>query len=134
MPATPLEGKFDLKYCIALGLHGRTVSAADFREPWRPDPAVCATAGKVESVVSSEMGFASARLTVEFADGRHQAAEIPIAKGHPGNPMDWDDMHEKFNALAAPRLGERSDALFMLVREFGRGDVLAEIRSILARL
>jgi 2-methylcitrate dehydratase PrpD len=133
-PATPLEGKFDLKYCIALGLHGRTVSAADFREPWRPDPAVCATAGKVESVVSREMGFASARLTVEFADGRHEAAEIPVAKGHPGNPMDWHDLHEKFNGLAAPRLGERSDALFMLVREFGRGDVLAEIRSILARL
>src|SRR5206468_4167705 len=27
-PATPLEGKFDLKYCIALGLHGHDLSAA----------------------------------------------------------------------------------------------------------
>ena len=43
-------------------------------------------------------------------------------------------MHEKFDALTAPRLGQRGDALFMLVREFGRGDVFAEIRSILARL
>src|SRR5947208_3884800 len=26
-PVSPLEGKFDLKYCVALGLHGYTVSA-----------------------------------------------------------------------------------------------------------
>src|SRR5207302_902474 len=38
MPATSLEAKFDLKYCVALGLHGQALSAADFREPWRPDP------------------------------------------------------------------------------------------------
>src|SRR5438132_396379 len=30
-PASPLEGKFDLKYCVALGFHGHAVSAADFR-------------------------------------------------------------------------------------------------------
>jgi 2-methylcitrate dehydratase PrpD len=133
-PASPLAGKFDLKYCVALGLHGHTLSAADFREPWDADPAVCATAHKVESVVSPEMGFASARLTVEFADGRRDAAHVPIAKGHPGNPMNWDDMHGKFDALVTPRLGARTDALFGLLREFGRGDVLAEIRAMLARL
>jgi 2-methylcitrate dehydratase PrpD len=133
-PANPLEGKFDLKYCVALGLHGHALSAADFREPWDPDPAVCATAGKIESVVSREMGFASARLMVEFADGRREAAHVPVAKGHPGNPMNWDDMHGKFDALVAPRLGSRTDALFGLLREFGRGDVLAEMRAMLARL
>src|SRR5207237_3583420 len=133
-PVSPPDGKFDLKYCVALGLHGHTVSAADFREPWHPDPAVCATAGKIESVVSPEMGFASARLAIEFADGRREMAHVPIAKGHPGNPMNWDDMHGKFEALVASRLGVRSDKLFGLLREFGRGDVLAEIRAMLARL
>jgi 2-methylcitrate dehydratase PrpD len=133
-PASPLEGKFDLKYCVALGLHGHAVSAADFREPWYPDPAICATAGKVENTVSPEMGFASARLTVEFADSRRETVHVPVAKGHPGNPMNWDDMHAKFDALVSRRLGSRSDALFELVRDFGCGDVLAEIRAMLARL
>jgi 2-methylcitrate dehydratase PrpD len=108
--------------------------ATDFCEPWDPDPAICATAGKVASVVSPEMGLASARLVVDFADGRHEAAHVPVAKGHPANPMDWDDMHGKFDALVAPRLGARADTLFGLLREFGRGDVLAEIRAMLARL
>jgi 2-methylcitrate dehydratase PrpD len=134
MPASPLEAKFDLKYCVALGLHGHALSAADFREPWQPDPAVGATAQKVAVVVSPEMGFAAARLTIDFTDGRRGQAHVPVAKGHPGNPMSWDDMWLKFEALVAPRLGLRSGTLFGLVREFGRGGVLGEIRAILARL
>jgi 2-methylcitrate dehydratase PrpD len=129
-PATPLEGKFDMKYCIALGLHGRDVSAADFREPWQPDAAVCATAQKVTTAVSPKMGFASARVTLDERDSIH----VPIAKGHPGNPLGWDDMQRKFTALAAPVLGSRSDALFALVREFGRPATLAEIRVALGEI
>jgi 2-methylcitrate dehydratase PrpD len=134
MPATPLAAKFDLKYCIALGLHGQALSAADFREPWQPDPAVGATAQKVEIAVSSEMGFAAARLALDFTDGRHREAHIPVAKGHPGNPMTWDDMWRKFEALVSPVLGSRGEALFGLVREFGRGGGLGEMRAMLARL
>ncbi|MBV9150365.1 MAG: MmgE/PrpD family protein [Alphaproteobacteria bacterium] len=133
-PAGPLEGKFDLKYCIALGLYGRSVSAADFREPWDPDPAICAIAGKVDSIVSPEMRFASARLSVELADGRQETVFVPVAKGHPGNLMTWDDMHAKFAALVSPELGARADTLFGLIRQFGQGDVLGDIRAILAAL
>ena len=43
-------------------------------------------------------------------------------------------MHAKFEALVTPCLASRSEALFSLVREFGRGEVLGEIRSVLARL
>jgi hypothetical protein len=101
-------------------LHGHTASAADFREPWQPDPAVCAAAGKVEIAVGPEMGFASARLTLDYADGQRAVAEVPVAKGHPGNPMGWDEMRAKFDALATPVLGPRGEALFALARDFGR--------------
>ena len=134
VPATPLEGKFDLKYCIALALHGSNLSAADFREPWHPDPAVCATARKVGVAVSPEMGFAAARLALDFADGHSAAATVPVAKGHPGNPMSWNDMRAKFDALVTPHLGQRGAALFDLVGAFGGGGVLAEMRAILKRL
>ena len=40
----------------------------------------------------------------------------------------------QFDALVAPRLGVRSEPLFGLLREFGGGNSLAEIRSVLARL
>jgi 2-methylcitrate dehydratase PrpD len=133
-PETPLEGKFDLRYTIALALHGHDASAADFREPWRPDPAIVATAHKVAAEISTEMGFASARLMLDLADGRRLTETVPVAKGHPGNPVGWDDMRAKFDALVAPRLGPRTEALFGLVRAFGSGGALDEIRAILARL
>ena len=131
-PASALEGKFDLKYCVALALHGHALSAADFREPMRPDPAVSATARKVTVVAKPEMTFASARLEIEFENGHTMASDVPVAKGHPGNPMTWDDMRDKFNGLVEPRLGTQTAALFGLFHEFGgRRDALVEIRSIL---
>jgi len=133
-PQTGLEGKFDVKYCVALGLHGKTLSAADFAEPWRADPAVLATAGKVAVVSDPAIGYTEARVALEYADGRTDFRHIPIGKGHPGNPMGWDDMAAKFDALVRPRLGPRSDALFGLVRAFGSGGVLGEIKEIVGRL
>ena len=129
-PATALEGKFDLKYCVALALHGRKLSAADFRDPLRPDPAIAATARKVVVEARPDLGFASARLGIELASGESIRADIPVAKGHPGNPMSWDDMHDKFEGLVESRLGARAEALFNDVRGFGSGKGLAAIRAI----
>lgn len=133
-PQTALAGKFDLKYCVALGLHGRSLSAADFREPWQPDPAILATAGKVAVAADPAVGYTEARLALEFADGRVARRHVPVGKGHPGNPMGWDDMAAKFDGLVRPRLGAGSDRLFALVRDFGSGSVLPGITGILRRL
>ncbi len=129
-PATALEGKFDLKYCIALALHGRKLSAADFRDPLQSDPAVVATAGKVVVEAKPQLGFASARLGIELSGGQTIRAAVPVAKGHPGNPMTWDDMHDKFEGLVAARLGSRTEGLFADLRAFGDGRALAAIRAI----
>lgn len=119
-PTTGLEGKFDLKHCVALALHGHTLSAADFREPLRLDPAVAATAARVEVDADPEYGFASARLRVELPDGESAAAEVPVAKGHPGNPIRWSDLREKFFGLVDERAHAPAEALFTRLREFGR--------------
>jgi len=59
---------------------------------------------------------------------------VPVAKGHPGNPIDWDDMWEKFGALTEPVLGRRNETLFALVRDFGIGSTLEDMRAILTVL
>jgi len=128
-PGTPLAGKFDLRYCLALALHGRDVSAADFREPWALEPAIAKTAGKITAFVHPDMGFASAMVTIDGV-GEH----VPVAKGHPGNPMGWADMDRKFAGLAEPALHGRSAALFGVLRQFGEGCALPEMRSILKSL
>ena len=133
-PLTPLAAKFDLKYCIALALHGRVLSAADFAEPWRLDPAICATAEKVEATAQAGIGFASARLDVDTVDGQQKSAVIAIAKGHPGNPMSWDDMWSKFNGLVERRLVGRTESFFRQLKDFGSGQALIGIREELTQL
>lgn len=120
-PCSALEGKFDLKYCVALALHGRSVSAADFREPFILDPRIATTAQSIEVIADDRYGFASASLTGEFGAAASVTATIDIAKGHPGNPITWADMHDKFSGLMPPARAERAPRLFDLLRAFGAG-------------
>jgi 2-methylcitrate dehydratase PrpD len=132
-PATPLEGKFDLKYCVALALHGHTLSAADFREPMRLDPAVAATASRIEVNADPRYGFASARLQADMGGGAPIAAEVAAAKGHPANPIRWSDMRDKFTGLTDFAGREARDALFARLQAFGAGtkpDVLHRAADI----
>ncbi len=132
-PATPLAGKFDLRYCVALALHGHDLSAADFRDPWTLAPDIAGTAAKVSVTDHPDMGFASAALAVETDRGT-VSAHVPVAKGHPGNPMGWDDMDRKFRGLVSPTLGDRSGALFGILRGFGAGNALPALREIVGTL
>jgi 2-methylcitrate dehydratase PrpD len=118
-PTTPLEGKFDLKYCVALALHGGALSAADFREPMQLDPKVAATAAKVEVNAQARYGFASARLVVHDDSNRTLEAEIAEAKGHPGNPITWDDMKQKFDGLVDYANRDARETLFAALTGFG---------------
>lgn len=120
-PTTSLEGKFDLKYCVALALHGRALSAADFREPMQLDPEIASTAAKIDVNADSRYGFASARLTIVDGADRTHEAEVPEAKGHPGNPIAWDDMKDKFHGLVDYANREARDALFDALTGFGTG-------------
>lgn len=128
-PTTTLEGKFDLKYCVALALHGHALSAADFREPMRLDPAVAATAAKIEVDADPNYGFASACLTIDDRTGRALEAQIPVAKGHPGNPIAWADMREKFDGLVGDAPPAARTALFTALERFGADTPCRLLRS-----
>ena len=121
-PTTALAAKFDLRYCLALALHGRGLSARDFKEPWSIDPAVAATAARITAAASPALGVAAARLEARTPDRRTLASDVPIGKGHPGNPMTWDDMRQKVEGLVEPQLGRAITAEMLgLVRDFGTG-------------
>lgn len=135
-PATALEGKFDLRYCVALALHGRLLSAADFTDPLHDDLDVRTTAARVHPVPDPSMGYTSASVKVLLEGGTERHCEISVAKGHGGNPMSWDDMRAKFDGLVEPAAGARTQEIFERLREFGAGGNrgLATIRMLSAAL
>jgi len=129
-PRTGLEGKFSTAYCAALGLHGYPVTDRDFTPERVGDKTLRDTLSRVTLTPAPDRHMTSARVRLTFADGASLDAETALARGNPGNPMDWDDMRAKFMPLVTPTLGERGTALYDALRNFGDGDAMDEIRDI----
>ena len=101
-------------------MHDYAISASDF-DRVVDDPAVHRTAAKVRVEVGDAYSFSSAAMSVEFDDGRRLELDVPVAKGHPGNPMTWDDMRTKFTALVESTAGSSTEDVFACLRHFGDG-------------
>ena len=132
-PSTPLAAKFDLKYCTAMALNAQTLSANDFEEPWAIDPATESVATRIETQGEQAIGYASAILEVTTRTGPLEI-EIPVAKGHPGNPMGWADMGDKFEGLVAAKVGDKWTDTFGHLREFGAEGTFQGVRDALRAL
>lgn len=131
-PRTPLEGKFSTAYCAALGLSGYRGSEQDFTDEQLRNPAIQSLIPKIRLVSDDSMATTAASVTVRFANGEEISAETPLAKGNPGNPLGWDGMRLKFMSLVEPVLGGEAEALFDLAREFGTGNSLGRITSVIS--
>lgn len=131
-PQTPLEGKFSLAYCAALGLSGYEATEADFCDERITDPALRALLQRVEPKPTDDMAQTAARIVVELTDGTQLNADIPLALGNPDNPMSWDDMWRKFEPLVEPTLGSRSREMYDLLRRFEEPGSLDAFVSMVA--
>ena len=132
-PRTPLEGKFSVPFCIALGLGGYRAVSSDFNEQAFNDPAVAAIVPRVtlESVADQPAWKAFVEVTLE--DGQRLKGECQCVLGHPENPVSWDALREKFEGLVEPVLGrDKCATLFDVGRNFLQPGSTARIGEILA--
>jgi 2-methylcitrate dehydratase PrpD len=131
-PRTPLEGKFSVPFCIALGLTGHAVVSTDFVEAKMYDARVMDIVPVVQLEAVDGQPPHSAHLDVYLADGDHLHGDTDIVTGHPDNPMSWDDLRVKFEGLTVPVIGaEKARMLFEMARAFEDG-AIRNISSLLA--
>jgi 2-methylcitrate dehydratase PrpD len=134
-PTTPYEGKFSLTFCVALGLLGRDVHPRDFAPEAFTDPVIIDLMRKVEVVPVESRKMINAAIEVELADSRHLEADIPLALGHPGNPMSWQQLENKFLDLVVPELGEpRAVELANVLKQFPERGSLSRAFSLICPL
>ena len=130
-PTTGLEGKFSIPYCTAVGLSGRMGTASDFLDDLVQEQSMQSMLRRVEMVPDEAKDVRAARIEIDFADGGSLEADTPIALGNPENPMSWDDMRVKFDALVAPVLGDAQCAeLFAVLRGFDSGAMDDYVRLV----
>ena len=131
-PRTPLEGKFSVPFCIALGLTGHAVVATDFVDAKMQDAAVMDIVPVVQLEAVEGQPPHSAHLDVTLADGEQLHADTDIVIGHPDNPMSWDDLRVKFDGLVVPVIGANKAAtLFETAQTFAPG-AIQKISALLA--
>jgi 2-methylcitrate dehydratase PrpD len=131
-PQTPLEGKFSVPFCIAMALNGYSMQAPDFSDATYNDPRVKAIYPLVELEPIQDQKPGEAHLEVFLEDGEVLRADTDIVLGNPGNPLSWDDIHNKFKGLVEPVLGEAKAAeLFETARTFEKPGSIAKISELL---
>lgn len=131
-PRTPLEGKFSVPFCIALGLRGYRAVASDFNETTMRDPAVMQVVPVVELEAVQGQSLHAAHLDVYLDDGEHLHADTDVVIGHPDNPMEWDDLRAKFEGLVEPILGAaKTEALYASLRNFDEPGSLRTATTLL---
>jgi 2-methylcitrate dehydratase PrpD len=132
-PRTPLEGKFSVNFCIALGLCGYRVVASDFTAKVFEDPIVVDLVPRIEIEVVQDQPAFKAFIEATLDDGSHLHGETQCVLGHPDNPLTWEAMREKFDGLVEPVLGaEKTATLFGLGRNFLQPGSIAKIGELLA--
>lgn len=130
-PTTGLEGKFSTAYCAALGLTGHKATAGDFDDAKVADPALQNLVRRTRLVAEDDRDTRSARIEIRFLDGGSIESATGMALGNPGNPMSWDDMRVKFDALVEPVLGKPDSAtLFDVLRRFDTGAAAEYVRLV----
>ena len=133
-PRTPLEGKFSVAFCIAMGLRGYKLVASDFTEAALKDPSVMEVVPLVNLEVIQDQPAFKAFLEVTLDSGEVLHGETQCVLGHPDRPMPWDALREKFDGLVEPVLGaQKAAALFDLGRNFLQPGSIAKLSELLAR-
>ena len=132
-PATPMEGKFSIPYCIALGLNGHAAGPADFSSARLADSAVMDLTGLVEVIPDEKVERWSSRVELAYRDGSTRAAEIDAALGSLTRPLAWPDLEAKFMTAVEPILRADAARLLAALRSFEAAGRAAEVAALIER-
>jgi 2-methylcitrate dehydratase PrpD len=110
-PASALEAKFSMPFCIAAAVVFGGVGIDTFDDGRIHDPRVVALMRRVTMRVDKEIGrgkpsLTEARVRILLKDGRTLVQEAHGARGYPSNPASQTQLDAKFLACAARAMDE----------------------------
>jgi 2-methylcitrate dehydratase PrpD len=100
-PRTIVDAQFSIPYTVSVALVKKKVGIADFTDKAINNGTVLAVSNQVKCLVSVEpndrmgRGIAPCRVSVNMSDGNSVSNGIEVAKGHPSNPMTWEELSNK---------------------------------------
>jgi 2-methylcitrate dehydratase PrpD len=116
-PATPLEGKFSLRYTTAMALVTGDLSEQAFTFDTLADPRVIALRDRIRVSARADTTGRSSILKVIHANGSHRDIEVNVNRPTPSHELGqrWQRLVTKFHSLVDPVMGTEIAA--RIVRE-----------------
>jgi 2-methylcitrate dehydratase PrpD len=104
-PTNGLQAKFSMEFCMAILLVERKGSLNEFVDAVVQRPNVQEMVRRVNFYVDPEAERAglnkmTSLLRIHLKDGRVISGRADVAKGHPANPMSYEEAAEKFRGCA----------------------------------
>lgn len=136
-PATGLEAKFSMEYCLAAALADGSVGLASFSDEAVARPAVRDVMSKVVVTESAEPGdfpiggYAEARIAL--SDGAEHRLRVDTPRGDPSRPLSWDELAVKFRDCAALALpGDDVERTLAIVERLEDLPDVVELTSVVS--
>lgn len=98
-PATVIDAKFSIPFCIAIALAYGKVDLDSFGEAALADPALLALSARVTARLDPNPGWqrgTGGRLAITLVDGRRVEGSCFTALGSPENPLERGQLVDKF--------------------------------------
>ncbi len=131
-PATGLEGKFSLEYCVARALLSGAVRLNHFADGAVREPEALDLMERMRwaekfpmPVMGTPEGFGAKSVTVTLAGGRTLESTVRVARGMPTNPLSADEFKAKYRDCASRGLSKEAveESLSLLTGMPGTGSV-----------
>ena len=122
-PADALQGKFSMEYCMAILLLERKAGLTEFLDPVVRRADVQQMIPRVNFYIDPESEHAglnkmTSLIRIHMKDGSVISGRADFAKGHPANPMSYEEEADKFRGCAvfAKWPSDKTESVIRLVR------------------
>ena len=130
VPQNPQQAKFSLAYCTALALAQGSAGLSDFDHTAVLNRDALKLMERFSAAEDPRLRIEKAgiELQIRLDDGHELTARVEAARGDPEAPFTRTELHDKFVACSAKRLGpERAESLYQKLLSLETADDMTAI-------
>lgn len=137
-PTDALQGKFSMEYCLSILLLERKAGLTEFLDPVVRRADVQQMIPRVNFHIDQESERAglnkmTSLIKIHMKDGTVISGRADFAKGHPANPMSYEDEADKFRSCAvfAKWPAKKTELVIRMVRSLDDAPSVAALSAAL---
>jgi 2-methylcitrate dehydratase PrpD len=140
IPKSPLEGKFSIRYPLAVAWQTRQVTLDDFTQARIDDPILKPLMSRIRVTIDEKLPRSpngvthASRVTINLKNGKSASRLTEHPRGSAARPLSDTTLAEKFCRCAEPSLGTQARAVFdALIGMHKNVSVSALLNSVVIR-